>query len=166
MTIYLTLCVLFEKVLLFSLLSIIYFSIVIVGVETLFHIMKGMGGATLHTAMPIEVNWSAFLDYWTKLESWHTTSITLMILEAGILERIWEQLSIYISIPYPLYTIATIFHGSLQMLLNLGLKLPFILTAFSALYHTIKKVSVVWKAPVTNYRCIWFLPLAEVYSYL
>lgn len=53
-----------------------------------------------------------------------------MILEAGILERFWEQLSIYISIPYPLYSIATIFYGSLQMLLNLGLKLPFILLHF------------------------------------
>lgn len=62
-----------------------------------------------------------------------------MILEAGILERFWEQLSTYISFPYPLYNIATIFHGSLQMLLNLGLKLSFILTAFSAITWLRKK---------------------------
>jgi len=38
-------------------------------------------------------------------------------------ENIWEQLRAYISIPYPLYKIASNFLGGFQMLLNLGLQL-------------------------------------------
>lgn len=63
-----------------------------------------------------------------------------MILEAGTPERIWEQLdSTYISVPYPFHSIATIFLGSFQMLLNLGLKLPFVHYIFSSITNLSKK---------------------------
>ena len=67
----------------------------------------------------------------------------------------------YISTPYPLFNIATIFLGNCQILLKPRFKVTSIPhNIFSSLLQTlIEKISVVWKAPVTNSRYLYLVPI-------
>lgn len=132
MTIYLTLCVLFEKVLLFSLLSIIYFPIV--GVETRsVSDHEGYGGSNTSLS---NANRSKLIHIFRLNKAW---IMTQNINNTNDSERrhSWEILRAakYFHF-YPISSLQYCYH--LPWEFTNALK-PRFEVAFSALYHMIKK---------------------------